>query len=399
MTSSIPPEIPSDTPAKASAESSSENPTKIPTGEQQYQIDSALLDAVLNTAVDAIVMIDSQGRIIHANKSVERMFGFDPDWLVGQNVSILMPEPDRSRHDGYLEKYRETGKRRIIGIGRHVLGQRADGSLIPIDLAISEVRVGDRVLFTGIMRDMTERHETEASLREAQQKVIQSERLAAIGQMVTGLAHESRNALQRSRACLDMLDLDLESAPEQKDLVRRTRSALVELQTLYEEVSSYAAPIKLGKSREKVAELCDRVWNHLQDVWGPMGVTLEIDCDRCPAVYCDAHRVGQVIRNIFENSLAVVPKKSRFCVVCRTIQSAKQSYVRVTFSDDGPGLNEEQRTKIFDPFYTTKTKGTGLGMAISKRIIDAHGGDLYVGGLEDRAPGLFGAVIVMELPL
>ena len=166
----------------------------------------------------------------------EKLFGFMPQEAIGKNISLVMPEPDRSAHDGYLGQYKKTGKAAIIGIGRQVFGQRKDGSLIPIDLAVSEVKIGEKVLYAGIMRDMTERNQTEAELRSAQQRLIQSERLATIGQMMTGLAHESRNALQRSRACLDMLDLDLESAPEQQDLVRRSRSAMIELQSLYEEV-------------------------------------------------------------------------------------------------------------------------------------------------------------------
>lgn len=363
------------------------------------ELDSALLDAVLNTAVDAIVTIDNRGKILHANRSVEKLFGYKPNELINQNVSVLMPEPDRSRHDNYIHQYNERGKRKIIGIGRQVLGQRADGSLIPIDLAISEVRVGDRILYTGIMRDMTERQQTEADLREAQLRLIQSERLAAIGQMVTGLAHESRNALQRSRACLDMLDLDLETAPEQRDLVRRTRSALVELQTLYEEVRSYAAPIQLGKTRQVVSELCQQVWNNLTDVGSPSQVKLVLNCEACPAIYCDASRISQVIRNIYENALAVVPHDSTIYTTCKMIRHGSQPFIQVTFTDDGPGLDEEQRRRIFEPFFTTKTKGTGLGMAICNRIVEAHAGKIFVGDAELRHPKAHGAVIVMELPV
>lgn len=365
---------------------------------QQSQIDSAMLDAVLNTAVDAIIMIDSRGTILHANRSVETMFGYNAEQLVGQNISALMPEPDRSRHDGYIHNYNLTGKGKIIGIGRQVLGQRIDGSLIPIDLAISEVRVGERVLYTGILRDMTERRETEAHLQEAKQKVIQSERLAAIGQMVTGLAHESRNALQRSRACLDMLELDLQSEPEQRDLVHRTRAALIELQTLYAEVSNYAAPIKLGRSKEKLVPLFNKVWLNLQDLWEPLEVTLDFACDDCPTVDCDAYRLGQVVRNIFENALAVSPSNSKIFVTCSKIAIDDQTFIRISIADQGPGLTQEQKEGIFTPFFTTKTKGTGLGMAISKRIVEAHGGKIYLGTEHEREPKKVGAIIVMEIP-
>lgn len=358
-----------------------------------------MLDAVLNTAVDAIIMIDGRGKIIHANRSVQSMFGYDSKQLVGQNIRTLMPEPDRSRHDGYIHNYNLTGRGKIIGIGRQVLGQRSDGSLIPIDLAISEVRVGDKVLYTGILRDMTERHETEEHLRQAQQKVIQSERLAAIGQMVTGLAHESRNALQRSRACLDMLELDLESAPEQRDLVHRTRAALIELQTLYAEVSNYAAPIRLGRTRERFTKLFQQVWENLQDLWEPLNVALDIQCDASFETDCDAYRLGQVFRNIFENALAVSPYGAKIFITCSLEQIENQPHIRVTFADQGNGFTDEQRAGIFTPFFTTKTKGTGLGMAISKRIVEAHGGRIYVGDAHPRPPEHVGAIIVMEIPI
>jgi len=370
---------------------------------ENHSQDTALLAAILNTAVDAIVTIDERGRILHVNRAFGKLFGFESEEVVGQNISMLMPEPDRSAHDGYLNHYKLTGKAAIIGIGRQVLGQRKDGTLIPVDLAVSEVKIGEQTLFAGIMRDMTERRQNEADLHSAQQKLIQSERLAAIGQMVTGLAHESRNALQRSRACLDVLNLDLESAPEQQDLVRRTRSALVELQTLYEEVRNYAAPIQLERSRQNLQKLCSEVWGNLSDVWRSSDVQLEMRCVQCPDVYCDKHRIGQVFRNLFENSLWAAPAGSKIFVDCRVIEGAigEGPRVVVRVSDQGPGLDASQRAHIFEPFFTTKTKGTGLGMAICQRIVESHRGRIFVEEPENDL-GLhkdIGASIVIELPI
>ncbi len=365
--------------------------------------DTALLAAILNTAVDAIVTIDNRGTVLHVNRAFGKLFGFTAEEVVGKNISMLMPEPDRSAHDGYLSHYSETGKAAIIGVGRQVLGQRKNGSLIPVDLAVSEVKIGDQTLYAGIMRDMTERQQTEADLHMTQQKLIQSERLAAIGQMVTGLAHESRNALQRSRACLDMLSLDLGSAPEQQDLVRRSRSALVELQTLYEEVRNYAAPIQLERSRQSLQRLCSDVWGNLSDQWRAPNIQLVLRFGPCPDVKCDKHRIGQVLRNLFENSLAVVPPHSQILVACRTIEPTGNFGPRVELSvtDQGPGLTPTQTARIFEPFFTTKTKGTGLGMAICQRIVEAHDGRVYVGEAPKYVEQLqpVGATIVVELPI
>ena len=362
-------------------------------------IDTALLAAILNTAVDAIITIDERGEILNANRALQKLFGYLPSGLIGKNISCLMPEPDRSLHDGYLAKYQQTGKAAIIGIGRQVVGQRRDGSLIPVDLAVSEIRVGNRKMYTGIIRDMTERHQVESDLRSAQQRLIQSERLTAIGQMMTGLAHESRNALQRSRACLDMLELDLQSSPDQHDLVKRTRSALVELQVLYEEVRTYAAPIQLERSRQSIRQLCEETWLNLREQWQTRHIDLIASCDACPAVSCDKQRICQVLRNIFENSFAVSPNGSSIFVDCRTIQRDQSAFVQISITDQGPGLDEEQRLRMFEPFYTTKTRGTGLGMAICHRIIDSHGGRIFVGTRKESDNEKTGAVIVVELPV
>ncbi|MFY8202155.1 MAG: sensor histidine kinase, partial [Pirellula staleyi] len=211
--------------------------------------------------------------------------------------------------------------------------------------------------------------------------------------------HESRNALQRSRACLDMLELDLHSAPDQRDLIKRTRSALVELQVLYEEVRSYAAPIQLERSRQYIRELCEETWLNLKEQWQNRDIDLVASSDACPPVSCDKQRICQVLRNIFENSFAVIPDGSSIFIDCRTIQRDQSLFAHIRITDQGPGLSDEQRLRIFEPFYTTKTKGTGLGMAICHRIIDSHGGRIFVGTAHESDKEKTGAVIALELPV
>lgn len=354
---------------------------------------AAMLASIMRTAIDAIITIDDHGIIRHANDAVEKLFGYTLDEVLGKNISILMPEPDRSRHDRYLSRYSQTKQAAIIGIGREVLGQRKDGSLIALDLAVSEIEVGGQVLFTGILRDMTQRNESEANLRRAEQKSIQSERLAAIGQMMTGLAHESRNALQRSRACLDILELELLGQPDQQNLVQRIQSAILELQTLYEEVKNYAAPIALERSDQKLEHLCNEAWSFLLEELRPEAIELVIRCQDCPTCHVDKYRIGQVIRNIFENAMAVSPPNSQIYVDCRVPQTSQQPMIELHILDQGPGLSSDQRERIFEPFYTTKTKGTGLGMAICQRIVEAHGGRITIG------TPVCGTEIIVELPM
>ncbi len=475
--------------------------------------DLAVLRAILNTAVDAIITIDKFGRIHSANAASTRMFGYSNDELVGHNVSMLMPSPQREEHDDYIGNYIRTGEAKIIGIGREVIARKKDGALLPVDLVVSEVPLQKSMLFTGIVRDMSDRHRIEDELRrertfaddlietanaivlildergrisrfnhymerisgykldevrgrdwfeqfikksdrdwlrklfegivageeiegnvnsivtksgeervitwsakylvdsenvvngilavgnditelmETERLLIQNERLAAIGQMVTGLAHESRNALQRSRACLDMLELDTTEKPEQLQLVKRTQNALDELQRLYEEVRGYAAPLKLDQMPCNIAELVKEAWEELQnDRQGHdidcriAGETASCNC------YCDPARIKQVLRNIFENSIAVVPEESAIAVHCEVSDYRGTPLLRLSIHDQGPGLNAEQAQNIFEPFYTTKTKGTGLGMAIARRIVEAHGGDITVG---NSTPG---TEIIITLP-
>jgi signal transduction histidine kinase len=239
----------------------------------------------------------------------------------------------------------------------------------------------------GAFLDVTER-------KRAQERAVQTERLAAIGQMMTGLAHESGNALARSRACLDMLTWEVQDRPEAQDLIGRIQKAQDHLQQLYEEVRGYAAPLKLEREVLSLASVWRQAWSNLALSRQGKEATLAEDVGRldldCPV---DPFRLEQVFRNILENALAACPNPVRIHVGCTEAVLDGQPALRVAVRDNGPGLTPEQRQRIFEPFYTTKTKGTGLGMAIAKRIVEAHGGRIAVGTGSDR-----GAEILITLP-
>jgi len=223
------------------------------------------------------------------------------------------------------------------------------------------------------------------TLRDAQRRALQSERLAAIGQMITGLAHESRNALQRAQACLEMLRMEIEDRPSAIDLCDRIQKAQDDLSRLYDEVRGYAAPLALERA------MCDmgRVWRHAWHELEPArrGKTLAFDeqIEGDATCFADPFSIGQVFRNIFENAIAASPEGGTISVRCRPAQLRGRDSILVTLSDEGPGIPEKSRPRIFEPFFTTKTKGTGLGMAIAKRIIDAHSGEIDVGPSERGA--------------
>jgi signal transduction histidine kinase len=241
---------------------------------------------------------------------------------------------------------------------------------------------------------VAERQRLRRQLRQAQEQALQAERLAAIGQMVTGLAHESGNALARSQACLEMLALEVQDRPEALDLIARIQKAQDHLRQLYEEVRGYAAPLRLEREWVDVSTIWRQAWTNL--VVLRQGRDAEVHEEKtgmdlhCPV---DHFRLEQVFRNIFENALAACRDPVRITVTCTDAGLVGRPALQVAVRDNGPGLNAEQRQRIFEPFFTTKTKGTGLGMAIASRIVVAHGGRIDVG----NAIGA-GAEIVLVLP-
>jgi PAS domain S-box-containing protein len=229
--------------------------------------------------------------------------------------------------------------------------------------------------------------------KQAVEKLVQSERLAAIGEAMTGLAHESRNALQRSQANLELLAAELEGQPEQLELVGQIQKAQNHLHQLYEEVRQYAAPLRISPERCDLADLIEETWAHLAVSRKGRQAELAIRRAECPdAIFADRFMIEQVLRNILENALAACADPVVIDVHCRATRAGSAEFLEVSIRDNGPGLTAEQRQRIFDPFYTTKTRGTGLGMTLSRRMIQAHGGTIRVGD----GPG---GEIILQLPV
>ncbi|MDP7203984.1 MAG: PAS domain S-box protein, partial [Pirellulaceae bacterium] len=225
------------------------------------------LRAVLDTAVDAIITINKAGIIESFNPAAERIFGYTADEILGKSVNLLMPSPFREQHDSYLQNYFQTGEKKIIGIGREVPALRKDGTTFPAHIAVSEMLLGEERLFTGILRDVSIQ-------KRAEERARQAERLAAIGQTVTGLAHESRNAFQRSKSCLEMLAIELEGQADPLELVGRTQRALDHVHHLYEEVRDYAAPLNLEPQPCNITRIWRDAWSQLEIVGKQKNVEL-----------------------------------------------------------------------------------------------------------------------------
>lgn len=347
----------------------------------------AQLKSIVETAVDGIITIDQQGAVVSFNPAAEAMFGYSAGEVKGKNISILMPPPYRGQHDGYLARYVTTGEKRIIGKGREVTGRRKDGTTFPLRLAVGEFRLGSRRMFTGIAHDLSEQ-------RRAEQRAKQAERLAAIGQMLSVLSHESRNALQLTQANLEMLALEVEDRPELLDYVSGIQSAQNRLLRLFDELRAFSAPISIDREPCNLQNLVGRVLNELSSLHADKRIRLRHWADgvdlTCPV---DPFHMHQVFRNILENSLAASPDPVRIAVAWSPVELNGTPALRATLRDNGPGLAEEQKQKVFEPFFTTKKCGSGLGLAITRRIVEAHGGQIAAGG-----NGHGGAEFVITLP-
>jgi len=361
--------------------------------------EQARLKSIVETAVDGIITIDERGFIDSFNAAAEQLFGYSADEVIGHNVSILTPAPYKERHDGYLAKYVETGIKNIIGVGREVVGQRKDGSRFPMRLSVGEFWLGDQRRFTGIVHDLTKQ-------KQAEERATQSERLAAIGQMITALTHESRNALQLSQANLEMLVCEIEelrkscsaasSIPVAGALEHAGRIQMAQdrLQRLFNELREFAAPVSLDRESYNLQPLVGQVLNELSSLHSNKQIHLRHESNgvdlRCAV---DPFRMHQVFRNILENSIAACPDPVSIDVGWSQSQLRGAPALRVALHDNGPGLTREQKQKVFEPFFTTKKTGTGLGLAITRRIVEAHGGQIVAEG-----NGTFGAEFVITLP-
>jgi PAS domain S-box-containing protein len=352
----------------------------------------ARLRAILDTAVDAIITIDDRGLIQTINPATERLFGYTAAELIEQNVNILMPPPYREEHDGYLSRYKETGEKRIIGIGREVQARRKDGTVFPIDLAASEVEPG--VLFTGIIRDLSERKIMEANLRQA-------DRMAMIGTVAAGLGHDINNLLLLLRMDTDALSICSLSA-DGVAAVESLRSVTDYLRDLVRGLRMVALdPESRGDGTSRttcLADWCPATVALLKTVSCP-GVAVELRVPPgLPDVRIAPHQLTQVVFNLVGNAVHAIvdaPRGGGGGVV-RVSAGPKpgENGVRLQVADNGSGMSPEVLTRAFEPLFTTRAErgGTGLGLALVKRLVTDAGGEVSI----ESKPGT-GTTVTVDL--
>ena len=344
----------------------------------------AHLRSILETVPDAMIVIDEVGRIISFSAAAERMFGYSEAELLGENVSTLMPSPDRERHDGYLSHYRATGERNIIGIGRVTTARRREGSVFPIDLHIGEARIGDERVFTGFIRDLTEGQEAELRLHELQAELAHVSRVTAMGTLATALAHELNqpltaiaNYVETARDLLHDPDAaTLEAVREALDACAAQAIGAGQIvRRLRDFISRGDIERKTGSLRRLVNESTALALVGA----GKRTVEIEVRLDpEADLVLVDRIQIQQVIFNLVRNAIEAM-KGSQ--VPRLQISSAPEGSgcVQVTIADNGSGIASGIGERLFQPFNSSKREGLGLGLSICHTIVEGHGGRIWAG--------------------
>ncbi len=337
--------------------------------EEALRESEARLRGILETAVDGIITINEAGMVESLNPAAERIFNYAAKEVIGKNIAMLMPTPYHEAHDDYIANYLSTGIKKIIGIGREVLGLRKDGDTFPMHLSVSEVRLGARRLFTGLVRDLSEQ-------KRLEKQVLQVERLATIGKMAAKVAHEIRNPLSSISLNAELLQDELHNyaAVDTAEAQALLKAMIAEIDRVTVLTEEYLQFSRLPES-QPVRDDLNRVVKETVEFFRPQArqkkIVLECRISaRLWPVRFDPVQIRRALLNMMRNAVEAMPKGGTLKIA--TEQTEREAVLHI--ADGGVGIAPEELEKIFDPFFTTKDFGTGLGLAVVQQIIGEHRG-------------------------
>ena len=357
------------------------------------------LQAILDAAVDGVVLIDHRGLIKAFNRSAERLFGYTAAEVLGRNVGVLMSEAERGQHDRHIGRYLETGEPHIIGRGREVLAQRKSGASFPIFLSVGVLPDGATPQFIGFLRDLTPERDAQQQQQRLRERLVLASRLAMVGEIASGIAHEVNQPLAAitnyawaSQRLLSASDPD----------IAEVRAALLEIGAQAGRAAEIIRRLRrLARGPEMRREFTplNSLVSELADLMRSDGsrhevrFELELGAD-IPSLHIDGGQIQQSLLNLLWNALHALggSEASPRQVRIRTHLNSERQ-VEIEVCDNGPGVPAAVAARLFEPFFTTKTDGTGLGLAMSRTIAEAHGGTLTY-----RANTPNGACFMMRLP-
>lgn len=357
----------------------------------------ALAHAVLESAAEGILLIDDRGRLVVVNPAAAQMFGYDRDDLLGRPLEILLPERVRAAHVEHRTGYFREPRARRMGIGLDLTGLRRDGTEFPVEISLGHVEAPDGALALALVTDITERKRAEAQLRRQREVLYQNEKLAALGTLSAGIAHEMNNPLGIMTTRIEVMLLDAEQQ-------RLPAQVLEDLQVLHratQRVGRIAASLR-SFARQSTIEpapadlnaIVDEALLLTQRPFAAENIRVLADLDRSlPPLLGDANALHQVLMNLLTNAREAMPGAGGEIRI-ETGRAERADWIRLRVTDTGPGIPAEEITKIFDPFYTTKPTGTGLGLSVTYGIITEHGGTVDV----TSTPGA-GTTFTVEFPV
>lgn len=363
------------------------NSTHKLTNPNQDEADAlAKLKAILNATVDAMIIIDHTGTIELFNAAAQRMFGYSVQEVIGKNIKMLMPEPYRKEHDQYLDNYMKTNQARIIGIGREVKACKKDGEIFPIELSVGEVKESSHKQFVGIIRDISDQVQARSDAIANRERLAHVTRLSTMGEMAAGIAHEinqplsavssyaqaCKNLLQRENSqadafqkqkLTDTLEKISNQALRAGEVIRRLREFVKKRNTEREYINFN----DLIQDTIDLAKVDTRLLDH--------GIQLDLCSAPTPCLLIDQVQLQQVLFNLIRNAIDAMEDQPSAPVVIQS-KWINEQYLEVSICDTGYGITEENRARLFHPFFTTKTSGMGMGLPICQSIIQSHGGEL-----------------------
>jgi two-component system, LuxR family, sensor kinase FixL len=350
--------------------------------EGQLGASEARWQAIIDSAVDGIVVIDQHGSVESFNPAAEAMFGYQANEVIGHNVDMLMPSPYREEHDTYLSRYLATGRAKVIGVGREVQGRRKDGSTFPLHLSVGQITIGGERRFTGILHDLSSRVALEGQMRE-------QAALAKLGEMAAVVAHEVKNPLAGIRGVMQVFEQrvaqDGSSTQILKDIVARIDS----LDQMMKDLLLFARPPKPRRAPTDVGPLVATTARLLSE--DPMWRQVDVVVDGAVSpILADPEMLKIVFQNLLINGAHAMQGKGRIHVAIDEVNTM----CRIAFSDGGPGIPDDVRGKVFTPFFTTKSRGSGLGLPTAKRFVEAHNGEIAI-----DCPPAGGTTVVVRIPM
>jgi two-component system, LuxR family, sensor kinase FixL len=349
---------------------------------QELREREAHMRTIFDAAPDAIIVIDEQGTIQSYSAAARRIFGWAPSEILGRNISRLMPEPYRTKHDGYLGHYLTTGERRIIGIGRVVAGERKDGTTFPMELNVGEVRSPRGRFFTGFVRDLTERQATEARVQELQAELTHVSRLSAMGEMASALAHELNQPLSANANFLSgarrLLEEEKREDPRVLKAVVKAGEQALRAGQIIRRLREFVARGEGERSIESVTKLVQEACALALVGAKEESVRVQYKFDSQPRLaVVDRVQIQQVLLNLVRNALDAMREHPGRRELVVSTALAPDDMVVVSVADSGPGVDPKTAPHLFHPFVTTKAQGLGVGLSISQNIIEAHGGRIW----------------------